>query len=50
MTDEAFARAARTYGDTIYRVAYHALSSPQPFLHLCLLNTEDICIRLLKKV
>ena len=28
MTDEAFARAARTYGDTIYRVAYHALSSP----------------------
>ncbi|WP_251317064.1 RNA polymerase sigma factor [Flintibacter muris] len=29
MTDEAFARAARTYGDTIYRVAYHALNSPQ---------------------
>jgi len=29
MTDEAFARAARTYGDTIYRVAYHALGSPQ---------------------
>lgn len=28
MTDEAFARAARTYGDTIYRVAYHALNSP----------------------
>ena len=28
MTDEAFARAARTYGDTIYRVAYHALGSP----------------------
>lgn len=28
MTDEAFARAARTYGDTIYRVAYHALSNP----------------------
>ena len=28
MTDEAFARAAREYGDTIYRVAYHALSNP----------------------
>ncbi len=28
MTDEVFARAARTYGDTIYRVAYHALGSP----------------------
>ena len=29
MTDEAFAQAARTYGDTIYRVAYHALDNPQ---------------------
>ena len=28
MTDEAFARAARTYGDTVYRVAYHALNNP----------------------
>lgn len=28
MTDEAFAQAARTYGDTVYRVAYHALNSP----------------------
>lgn len=28
MTDEAFARAARTYGDTVYRVAYHALGNP----------------------
>lgn len=27
MTDEAFARAARIYGDTIYRVAYHALNN-----------------------
>ena len=27
MTDEAFAQAARTYGDTVYRVAYHALDS-----------------------
>ena len=25
MTDEAFSRAARTYGDTLFRVAYHAL-------------------------
>ena len=25
MTQEAFSRAARTYGDTIYRGAYHAL-------------------------
>ncbi len=28
MTDEAFAQAARTYGNTLYRVAYHALGSP----------------------
>ena len=28
MTDEAFAQAARTYGDTVYRVAYHALGNP----------------------
>ncbi len=28
MTDEAFARAAREYGDTVYRVAYHALNNP----------------------
>lgn len=28
MTDEAFARTVRVYGDTIYRVAYHALNSP----------------------
>ena len=27
MTQEAFIQAARTYGDTIYRVAYHALDS-----------------------
>lgn len=27
MTDEAFARAARIYGNTIYRVAYHALNN-----------------------
>ena len=29
MTDEAFAQAARPDGDTIYRVAYHALDNPQ---------------------
>lgn len=28
MTQEAFAQAARTYGDTIYRVAFHALNNP----------------------
>lgn len=28
MTDEAFDQAARTYGDTVYRVAYHALGNP----------------------
>lgn len=27
MDQETFARAARTYGDTIYRVAYHALDN-----------------------
>ena len=27
MTDEEFSRAARTYGDTLYRVAYHALQN-----------------------
>ena len=27
MTDEEFSRAARTYGDTVYRVAYHALQN-----------------------
>ena len=27
MTQEAFAQAARTYGDTVYRIAYHALNS-----------------------
>lgn len=27
MTDEAFRQAAQTYGDTIYRVAYHAVKN-----------------------
>ena len=28
MTEEAFGRAVRTYGDTVYRVALHALRNP----------------------
>ena len=28
MTDAEFAHAARTYGDTVYRVAFHALNNP----------------------
>ena len=28
MTHEAFAQAVRAYGDTVYRVAYHALNNP----------------------
>ncbi|MCI8423034.1 MAG: sigma-70 family RNA polymerase sigma factor [Lawsonibacter sp.] len=27
MTEEAFSQAARAYGDTIYRIAYHALKN-----------------------
>lgn len=27
LTEEQFSRAARTYGDTVYRVAYHALKN-----------------------
>ena len=27
MTDEVFERTAKAYGDTIFRVAYHALRS-----------------------
>ena len=27
MTGEAFAQAVQTYGDTVYRVAFHALNS-----------------------
>ena len=42
MTDEAFARAARTYGDTIYRVAYHALSSRE--------DAEDVMQTVLLKL
>ena len=28
MTEEAFGHAVRTYGDTVYRVALHALKNP----------------------
>ena len=42
MTDEVFARAARTYGDTIYRVAYHALGSPH--------DAEDVMQTVLLKL
>ena len=28
MTEEAFGRAVRAYGDTVYRVALHALKNP----------------------
>ena len=28
MTQEAFAQAARSYGDTVYRIALHALNNP----------------------
>lgn len=42
MTQEEFARAARTYGDTVYRVAYHALGSPQ--------DAEDVTQTVLLKL
>ena len=42
MTDEVFAQAARTWGDTIYRVAYHALGSPH--------DAEDVMQTVLLKL
>ena len=42
MTQEEFARAAQTYGDTVYRVAYHALGSPQ--------DAEDVTQTVLLKL
>ena len=42
MTQEEFARAARTYGDTVYRAAYHALGSPQ--------DAEDVTQTVLLKL
>ncbi len=42
MTQEAFSQAVRTYGDTIYRVAYHALNDPQ--------DAEDVTQTVLLKL
>ena len=42
MTDEAFAQATRTYGDTIYRVALHALNNLQ--------DAEDVTQTVLLKL
>lgn len=42
MTDEAFAQAARIYGDTIYRVALHALNNLQ--------DAEDVTQTVLLKL
>ena len=42
MTDEAFAQAARDYGDTVYRIAYHALGNPQ--------DAEDVMQTVLLKL
>ena len=42
MTQEAFSRAARTYGDTIYRVAFHALNNPH--------DAEDVVQAVLLKL
>ena len=42
MTDETFARAARTYGDTVFRVAYHALN--------CREDAEDVTQSVLLKL
>ncbi len=42
MTQEEFAQAARTYGDTVYRIALHALNSPQ--------DAEDVMQTVLLKL
>ena len=42
MTDAAFAQAARTYGDTVYRVALHALNNPH--------DAEDVMQNVLLKL
>ena len=42
MTDEAFAQAARTYGDTVYRIAFHALNSRE--------DAEDVTQTVLLKL
>ncbi|MEY8403598.1 sigma-70 family RNA polymerase sigma factor [Oscillospiraceae bacterium 44-34] len=42
MTQEAFSRVAQTYGDTIYRVAFHALNNPH--------DAEDVVQAVLLKL
>ena len=42
MTQEEFAGAARTYGDTVYRIALHALNNPQ--------DAEDVTQTVLLKL
>ena len=42
MTDESFAQAVRTYGDTVYRVAFHALNSRE--------DAEDVTQTVLLKL
>ena len=42
MTDGEFAQAARTYGDTVYRVAFHALNSRE--------DAEDVTQTVLLKL
>lgn len=42
MTQEEFAQAVRTYGDTVYRVAFHALNNPQ--------DAEDVMQTVLLKL
>lgn len=42
MTQEAFAQAARTYGDTVYRLALHALNNPS--------DAEDVTQTVLLKL
>ena len=42
MTQEEFAQAARTYGDSVYRIALHALGSPQ--------DAEDVMQTVLLKL
>lgn len=42
MTDETFERLARAYGDTVFRVALHALGNPA--------DAEDVCQTVLLKL
>lgn len=42
MTQEAFAQAVRSYGNTVYRIAFHALSNPH--------DAEDVMQTVLLKL